>query len=847
MHTSSTQHPLPRAPVDNLLVAVKLLLSSRRIKPLIRELMSTFLAAWLVVGVILGSGRVCAFPLWWSGRWERNVVSVKPHPAVARIIAAEGAALSCGSGTLIAQTEQYGLVLTNWHVVREARGTIAVVFPDGMRVPAVVVAGDAVWDLALLMIPPVAIPPIPLADAVAQPGEYLVIAGYGRGNYRAAAGRCVQYVAPGIGYPAEMLEVSVGARQGDSGGPILNAQGQLAGVLFGTTGGRTIGSHAGRIRQFLLRAQNHLPGVYTQLVTLCRAIGYPMGQNGGPPSQFASSDGVSTVAPTAFVQEFGETVEEGEQIGRQAAITPPNYDPVAAVDSKVRSTLLPGAVSSFGRSSTGAATPWRASDSDRPPAVQVASNPWAGDRRYQFSSSSTGLSRSSSTAGSSQQNESWGTAGSTISESPWPGGLADRDKGYRSESGTLTHPEWETESYASSSQWSGPGSSLKAGTAGAGSSTKVGTLNGDSVSPSGGLTSSFSGGSWGSPGSSGTSGGSSAAAGGRSSAGSLSRTAGRASGGVTSQTTGYQSGATGEGFQGESKPDFGAAGSVYDYSSEYSHEYESQYSQEETRGTVSPEPSWGGKEESETSEPSSLRGGLSSQNKSRGEANRAGLSARERTTASTSWQNGDRSGKVVAGSRYQSPAAGHELESESGRYGWDGSGSSDWDDAGSGKNNSFSPEPSASGTFSSNKTRSVETDPGERGVGTTASSRRLSTGESSTNEEVSESSAGETSAEVTPAKQEPTSAVAGSGGSPPPLPSGVSNGSAGKGLVLPDEPPPDPFVLVGDLFYETVAILSISGFTLICLRLLLPRRRRRSTVYYRSRRYAPVYGPYWEP
>ena len=70
--------------------------------------------------------------------------------------------------------------------------------------------------------------------------------------YRTAPGQCTQYLAPGTDRPFEMVEVSTAARQGDSGGPIFNARGELAGVLFGSDGGSTSGSYAGRVREFLL-------------------------------------------------------------------------------------------------------------------------------------------------------------------------------------------------------------------------------------------------------------------------------------------------------------------------------------------------------------------------------------------------------------------------------------------------------------------------------------------------------------------------------------------------------------------------------------------------------------------
>ena len=54
-----------------------------------------------------------------------------------------------------------------------------------------------------------------------------------------------------MNYPREMVELDVQARQGDSGGPIFNQRGELAGVLFGAGEGTTIGSFAPRVESFL--------------------------------------------------------------------------------------------------------------------------------------------------------------------------------------------------------------------------------------------------------------------------------------------------------------------------------------------------------------------------------------------------------------------------------------------------------------------------------------------------------------------------------------------------------------------------------------------------------------------
>ena len=168
-----------------------------------------------------------------------------------RVAVPERGGAAYGSGALVAVNETTGLVITNWHVVCDAAGPIAVYFPGGFRSPATVLRMDRDWDLAALAIWRPNVQPIAVSNVAPRPGEPLTIAGYGSGSYRAVTGRCTQYVSPGANQPFEMIELSAPARQGDSGGPILNSRGELAGVLFGTAFGRTTGSYCGRLRWFL--------------------------------------------------------------------------------------------------------------------------------------------------------------------------------------------------------------------------------------------------------------------------------------------------------------------------------------------------------------------------------------------------------------------------------------------------------------------------------------------------------------------------------------------------------------------------------------------------------------------
>lgn len=194
-----------------------------------------------------------------TNSWTINRAA-RPHPAVARIVVAEGLATSYGSGTLIDRRDDYGLVVTNWHVVRDAQGDIEVLFPDGFSSKARALKVDPDWDLAALVVWRPSATPVKIADAAPQPGDRLTICGYGQGQYREATGRCTKYYAPRLNLPEHMVELDVEARQGDSGGPIFNESGELAGVLFGAGEGTTLGSFGGRVQAFLATLAPNIGG-----------------------------------------------------------------------------------------------------------------------------------------------------------------------------------------------------------------------------------------------------------------------------------------------------------------------------------------------------------------------------------------------------------------------------------------------------------------------------------------------------------------------------------------------------------------------------------------------------------
>jgi len=168
-----------------------------------------------------------------------------------------------GSGTLVelgGEPEGTAYVLTAWHLFSEwDRRTPPVFFAQQGRdwhgYEGKLLATDPEADLALVWI---ARPPVRgLRVNVARPivGAALRIVGWGAGTVRCVAGRLRQFLGTGRGGPFDLIEIGgAPARDGDSGGAILDESGRLAGVISATDGRAAVGACGDRIRAFLDRA-----------------------------------------------------------------------------------------------------------------------------------------------------------------------------------------------------------------------------------------------------------------------------------------------------------------------------------------------------------------------------------------------------------------------------------------------------------------------------------------------------------------------------------------------------------------------------------------------------------------
>lgn len=163
----------------------------------------------------------------------------KPSIVTVRQLGRDGEKRGTGSGFVISKD---GLIVTNLHVIGEGR-SIEVEFVDGSVFPVTEVhAFDRYFDLAVVKIEPktISLDALKLADSSKlRQGDLIVGFGAPQGlGFSVVAGvlSAIRQLDPGfIGegetpdYP--MLQLAMPIEQGNSGGPVLNLDGEVIGVV----------------------------------------------------------------------------------------------------------------------------------------------------------------------------------------------------------------------------------------------------------------------------------------------------------------------------------------------------------------------------------------------------------------------------------------------------------------------------------------------------------------------------------------------------------------------------------------------------------------------------------------
>lgn len=151
----------------------------------------------------------------------------KVQPSVVAVITEKGE----GSGVI---WDEQGLIVTNTHVVRNAR-RVQVLLASGRRIDAQVRATDPVSDLALVEVRE-RLPAAQFAKKPAEVGEFAVALGNPFGFERSVSAGIVSGVhrvlPAGRGSPplVDLLQTDAAISPGNSGGALVNASGEVIGV-----------------------------------------------------------------------------------------------------------------------------------------------------------------------------------------------------------------------------------------------------------------------------------------------------------------------------------------------------------------------------------------------------------------------------------------------------------------------------------------------------------------------------------------------------------------------------------------------------------------------------------------
>ena len=148
---------------------------------------------------------------------------------------------SLGSGVIVSSD---GYVLTNNHVVGDARAEVSVILADKRELPAKVIGTDETTDLAVLKIKGGSLPTIPWGDSSRlKVAEWVLAIGNPFGVFNqtvtlgiiSATGRNVE----ALGYE-DFIQTDAAINRGNSGGALINARGELVGIntaIYSETGG----------------------------------------------------------------------------------------------------------------------------------------------------------------------------------------------------------------------------------------------------------------------------------------------------------------------------------------------------------------------------------------------------------------------------------------------------------------------------------------------------------------------------------------------------------------------------------------------------------------------------------
>jgi hypothetical protein len=180
-----------------------------------------------------------------------NAVQEAPDPSTVSVAVYAKSGIFWTSGVIVEANGTTAVVLTCWHGMRDGGDSVVVYTYTGAAFAARVLGAEPQRDLLALSIADPRLPVRPLAADPPQPGTVTVMTGFANRIYRPLSGRVVGYVQIAVKGPYDWVQITGEGRNGDSGAAVLNQQGQVVAIVWGSRDGHHYGTWCGWIRRWL--------------------------------------------------------------------------------------------------------------------------------------------------------------------------------------------------------------------------------------------------------------------------------------------------------------------------------------------------------------------------------------------------------------------------------------------------------------------------------------------------------------------------------------------------------------------------------------------------------------------
>ena len=175
---------------------------------------------------------------------QKSVVTITTSGSASNDQFRGGSSGGVGSGIIVSAD---GLILTNAHVVAGG-GTLTVQLQDGRQLPGTVVSSDPAKDLAVVRVQATGLTPAQIGKSSAiKVGESVVAIGTPLGEYAesvtagiiSATDRTITVAGDRRGQSTQLsglLQTDAAINPGNSGGPLIDAAGNVIGVVTAASG-----------------------------------------------------------------------------------------------------------------------------------------------------------------------------------------------------------------------------------------------------------------------------------------------------------------------------------------------------------------------------------------------------------------------------------------------------------------------------------------------------------------------------------------------------------------------------------------------------------------------------------